>query len=119
MFVKLWRKELDPDSYDEYYLRAVKRAADIFDGENPDYVPIKGWSGGPLRGALRVLVPEAWASTERRETFRDNFIAIYLDMLAAHLSSGLETSGGDDEKLADYLRPHLQMAVRVMTGTLQ
>jgi hypothetical protein len=118
-FGHLARGELNDGQYAEYHLRALKRISDIFDGANPEYAPIKGWSGGPLRGQLRVILPDEWMNPERRETFHDNTIAMYFDLLAAHLYGAMQASGGDDEKFADAMRPHIQQAVQLMMGTLR
>ena len=118
LFVKLGRKDISSAQYADQYLAAVNRVATVFDGEDAGYVPIPGWSGGPLRGELRAMLPVEWMTPQRRRTFSDNPIAMYLDMLAAHLSAGLQASGGDKSRLADHMRPYLQQAVRIITGVL-
>lgn len=118
LIVKLGNKSLTSSQYTDQYLAAIKRAATVFDGEDPAYVPIPGWSGGPVRGQLRVMLPIEWMNPQRRAMFQDNTIAMYLDFLCAHLADGLKTSGGDEKRFADYMRPHLEQGVRIMTGAL-
>lgn len=79
---------------------------------------VPGWSNGPLSGQLRAMLPAEWMSQQRRDTFSDDPIAMYLDMLAAHLGGAMQAAQGNDTRLADHMRPLLQQAVRIITGVI-
>ena len=117
--MRLGRQEISSAEYADQYVAAIRRAAAVFDGEDARHTPIQGWhTGGGLRGQLRALLPAGWVNDQRRQMFGDNPVAMYLDLLGAHLHGAMREARGDEARVGVLFGPHLQQAVRIITGSL-
>ena len=109
--------ELKDPAFSQQRASLVGELADIFNGRNPDYLPIAGYHGGSLPWKLRVDLGEYF---ERRQAdYRGDAVAVLFDWLFAHIVDGMAASHGDDAILSAHLAAPVKYAAQVLQGVEQ
>lgn len=93
--------------------------AEIFSGQNPDYIPVVGWNS-PIVGLsqyLKIDLGHYWQSN--RAEYDDDAIRVFYGWLVWAVADGMMKGQDDEDLTAVIVGSRIKQAIEFLTGTVK